>query len=775
MRAQENRAQRAGDQKKARRSAVPSTPAQQMLALQRRAGNSALTRAIEEERHEHAAGCGHDQKAPAVQSSSVLDVLRTPGSPVAPAIRAKAEQGMGTYFGDVVLHTGPAARRSAAELGARAYTSGRHIVVGEGGNDEHTLLHELAHAWQQQKGAVEGTDNGGGLSVSDKNDKHEREAESLAHQIRRTAGPTQAAARPTAPQAAVPAQRADRIPVSRMMAGGGRTMHRHDRGQMFELSYRGRPVIGRYVTRAPHGGEVFDTESHGRITVGSEQIRGPRARVGGLHPPGAIRPPEENLRDRSEVFLSEADASAARARVRRDPGLADRMAITTFEDEPNYEAYPRNREDLRRLGVPVLNNVDLSRPEAADRFREVGPNANLHFQMPRVPRGTPGYSTQALVRDTARVPGRIDRDDVTVSVTTPHPSGYARPGTHNRFYGMESRRAVPPGMEITEAHSDSEGSLEEYGYNHRQSTKDTDAEVAKRRKKYRMRAQRDSDERRSDSPEEGTQSSYRSRSHVRLPSQGPSMTRRPTIRRPAASSSYQDDAQEERRRAPSQGPSMTRRPTIRRPAASSSYQDDAQEERRRAPSRAPSMTPRPTIRRPAASSSYQDDAYEERGRSSVRDEPTGMSRSRSRRGMSRGPAPFGTPDVSGQFSYGGGDPAEERRERSRSRSRRRAPSQVRAGGATRGRAVDVSGQFSYGGGAYDEERPVPRHRSRAAERIRERSVSRHRPAPPNYSAVDSEDDYPVSSQAARSEYQHSSGGGRRPGRRRRFIVDSDSE
>ncbi|MFD6423784.1 DUF4157 domain-containing protein [Streptomyces sp. NPDC060198] len=158
-------------------TAPTATTAASVLNLQRLAGNAAVTRLLGEE-HEHGAGCHHGTP---VQRSSVLDALRTPGTPVDPRIRAKAEQGLGADLSDVRVHSGPEAHRSAAELGARAYTSGRHIVAGEQGMDEHTLLHELTHTWQQQRGQVAGTDNGTGLRLSSPGDRHENEAESWAH------------------------------------------------------------------------------------------------------------------------------------------------------------------------------------------------------------------------------------------------------------------------------------------------------------------------------------------------------------------------------------------------------------------------------------------------------------------------------------------------------------------------------------------------------------------------------------------------------------------
>jgi hypothetical protein len=81
------------------------------------------------------------------------------------------------------VHDDTVAQCSAAELGARAYTSGSHVVIGQGGADRHTLAHELTHVIQQRQGPVSGRDNGSGLSVSDPSDRFEREAEANARRV----------------------------------------------------------------------------------------------------------------------------------------------------------------------------------------------------------------------------------------------------------------------------------------------------------------------------------------------------------------------------------------------------------------------------------------------------------------------------------------------------------------------------------------------------------------------------------------------------------------
>ena len=114
-------------------------------------------------------------------------------------------------FSDVRLHTGAAAARSARAIGARAYTSGSHVVLGTGGADKHTLAHELTHVVQQRQGPVAGTDNGAGLRISDPSDHFEREAETNARRVMSGAAPTTR----EAGRSAAPAERTQRQAVQR--------------------------------------------------------------------------------------------------------------------------------------------------------------------------------------------------------------------------------------------------------------------------------------------------------------------------------------------------------------------------------------------------------------------------------------------------------------------------------------------------------------------------------------------------------------------------------
>ncbi|MET8981932.1 DUF4157 domain-containing protein [Streptomyces sp. NPDC004539] len=169
----------------------PAVAAGGPLGLQPVIGNAAVVQMLrgagEADGHRHGAGCGHDEET-AVQRSAVHGVLRGSGRPLDPTVRSDMEGRLDADFSDVRLHTGAAARRSAAEIGARAYTSGNHVVIGQGGGDRHTLAHELTHVIQQRQGPVSGTDHGNGLSVSDPGDRFEREAEANARRVMRGPG-----------------------------------------------------------------------------------------------------------------------------------------------------------------------------------------------------------------------------------------------------------------------------------------------------------------------------------------------------------------------------------------------------------------------------------------------------------------------------------------------------------------------------------------------------------------------------------------------------------
>ncbi|MGP8102149.1 MAG: DUF4157 domain-containing protein [Candidatus Cybelea sp.] len=99
-------------------------------------------------------------KAPSVQST-----LDEPGRPLDGPDLKYFQSGFGHDLSSVRLHTGERAAASAASLSARAYTVGRHIVLGRSeyapgtAAGRHVLGHELAHVIQQSRGTAAASTN----------------------------------------------------------------------------------------------------------------------------------------------------------------------------------------------------------------------------------------------------------------------------------------------------------------------------------------------------------------------------------------------------------------------------------------------------------------------------------------------------------------------------------------------------------------------------------------------------------------------------------------
>ncbi|MEW1640928.1 DUF4157 domain-containing protein [Streptomyces sp. NPDC091219] len=183
---------RAGGHPVARpRSAAALPP---LTALQQAAGNAAVTRAIQrardaQEQHAEPAETAEPAEAVPVQRASVVDAVGSPGSPLEPRILQRAETAYGMDFGHVRVHNGPVAQRSAEELGALAYTTGSHIVLGGSSVEDEVMFEEVDHIRQQALGPVPGTDNGRGEKVSHPDDPFERSAGANGRRLARGGAP----------------------------------------------------------------------------------------------------------------------------------------------------------------------------------------------------------------------------------------------------------------------------------------------------------------------------------------------------------------------------------------------------------------------------------------------------------------------------------------------------------------------------------------------------------------------------------------------------------
>jgi hypothetical protein len=173
-----------------------TTPAA-IHALQRSIGNAAVARVLQRESHQHNADCGHGQQPVAnIQRDTVRKVIGARGRSLSEPVRREAEGRLKVpegSFRSVEILDNAKGLEAARAVGAVAFTSGRKIVGDV--SKKKTLLHELIHVGQQERGPVPGTDMGNGLKVSDKNDEKEREADAGADRALSTPFPARPAAR----------------------------------------------------------------------------------------------------------------------------------------------------------------------------------------------------------------------------------------------------------------------------------------------------------------------------------------------------------------------------------------------------------------------------------------------------------------------------------------------------------------------------------------------------------------------------------------------------
>jgi hypothetical protein len=94
-----------------------------------------------------------EEVTPALEST--INFFKAGGQPLPASSRDFFEPRFGADFGKVRLHTGSKAAEAAQAINARAFTTGRHIVFGEGQYAPETttgkqlLAHELTHTIQQ--------------------------------------------------------------------------------------------------------------------------------------------------------------------------------------------------------------------------------------------------------------------------------------------------------------------------------------------------------------------------------------------------------------------------------------------------------------------------------------------------------------------------------------------------------------------------------------------------------------------------------------------------
>ena len=149
------------------------------MHLQRTVGNAGVVQML-----------AADREATEEEPSPVHDVVgKGGGTPLDEGTRSSMESSFGEDFSDVRVHTDSQASKSAASVGANAYTVGSDIVFRSGHFDaasptgQRTIAHELSHVVQQRNGPVDGTEAAGGIKLSSPDDRFEQAAEATADQV----------------------------------------------------------------------------------------------------------------------------------------------------------------------------------------------------------------------------------------------------------------------------------------------------------------------------------------------------------------------------------------------------------------------------------------------------------------------------------------------------------------------------------------------------------------------------------------------------------------
>ena len=161
-----------------------------LMALQRAAGNAAVVRAVQAARVA-AVPPEHAVASPRVQRSTVHDLLRSAGRPLDAGVRGDMEVRLGADISRVRIHTGSVAHRSAVEIGARAYTAGEHVVLGNGAPPIGTLSSTSSRtSFSSGRGRSREPTAATGSASATPRTAHERAAEAQARRAlqRRPAG-----------------------------------------------------------------------------------------------------------------------------------------------------------------------------------------------------------------------------------------------------------------------------------------------------------------------------------------------------------------------------------------------------------------------------------------------------------------------------------------------------------------------------------------------------------------------------------------------------------
>lgn len=153
-----------------------------LLSLQQQVGNAQIARMLAQresadEQQPGAPEVGAEGGPVSDATAAQINSRRGGGATLDGATRASMEQSFGTSFEGVRLHTDSQSQRLNRSLGARAFTTGNDIFLGQGASagDRGLLAHELTHVVQQRS-----MSSSGSMAVGAAGDSFEQEAEAVA-------------------------------------------------------------------------------------------------------------------------------------------------------------------------------------------------------------------------------------------------------------------------------------------------------------------------------------------------------------------------------------------------------------------------------------------------------------------------------------------------------------------------------------------------------------------------------------------------------------------
>jgi hypothetical protein len=116
--------------------------------------------------------------------ASRIQAARGNGSPLDAGTRTKMEDGFGTSFDRVRVHTDGESDSLNQKLGAKAFTTGNDIYFRQdtSPSDHGLLAHELTHVVQQR-----GMSSGSTMHVGPAGDAHEANADSMSAAVNSSA------------------------------------------------------------------------------------------------------------------------------------------------------------------------------------------------------------------------------------------------------------------------------------------------------------------------------------------------------------------------------------------------------------------------------------------------------------------------------------------------------------------------------------------------------------------------------------------------------------